>query len=62
MNLRFPYRTIRQSDRCESFALSPPPFAVELTKTRKFANRSANRKRFDFCDLAPDLEEHSCGF
>lgn len=62
MNLRLSYPTIRQSDIGDSLALSPPPFPVELSKTRQFSNRSASREGFGFHDRTYDLEEHCCGF
>ena len=38
MKLRFPYRTIWQSDISDTLSFPPPALAVELAQTRNLAN------------------------
>jgi len=62
VNFRSSYSIIRQPHVRQSFALSPAPLAVELTKPGKLADRRASRERLDIYNRAQDLEEHSWGF
>lgn len=62
MDLGSPNHTIQQPYGCESFALSPTPPAIEFAQARQFADRWANRERFDICDRAQDVEKHCADF
>jgi len=56
VELRFPYRTIRQLHIGDALSFAPPAFAVELTQTRKLTNGSANGERFLARNLAANLK------
>lgn len=58
MQLNYPPRTIRQSNSCDSFELTPTATTVGSAKIRSDLNTGSTRNKFDFADVTDDLEIH----